>query len=158
MPRRPATVSGWALVGALVWALVGSAGCSRGEPTSPEATVRALMVSLHAAQSDPRARTRVYSLLSARSQEALQRRAQLSSQMSGITLEPWEMLAPGRVRMRVTFDTATTTMARVQGDAGMVTVRDRYGSSAEVPVVREGGRWRVELGVPEFTPQASRGD
>jgi len=135
----------------LVCALAfGAFGCSRGEPTSPEATVRAMMAALHASQNDPRARVRVYGLLSSRSQAALQSRAQLSSQMSGMTLEPWEMLAPGRVRMRVVFDAATTTTARMRGETGVVTVRDRLGGSAEVTVVREEGRWRVEMGLPTF--------
>lgn len=134
----------------LVLALTLGACGGRGERARPEATARALMAALQSAQGDARARARVYSLLSARSQEALQRRAQLSSQMSGFTLEPWEMIAPGRIRMRVIFDASTTTTARVRGDTAVVTVRDRRGGSAEVPLVREAGQWRVDLEVPVF--------
>lgn len=141
----------------LVAALTLSACGGRGVRARPEAAVRAMMAALQSAQGDARARARVYALLSTRSQEALQHRAQLSSQMSGFTLEPWEMIAPGRIRMRVIFDASTTTTARVQGDTAVVTVRDRRGGSAEVPLVREADQWRIDLEVPVFVqgPAAS---
>ncbi|MBL8605536.1 MAG: hypothetical protein JNK72_26630 [Myxococcales bacterium] len=131
--------------------LAGALGCGRGEPRTPEATVRAFVSAVSAAQDDANARERVYHLLSGRTQETLQSRAQLASQVSGFTLQPWEMLAPGRMRLRVGYDPSLST-TRVEGDRAWVTVRGPTGGVAEVPLLREGGRWRVELGLPAFRP------
>lgn len=102
---------------------------------------------LEASASDPTARRRVYGYLSHRAQEALTERAARASQVSGWEIRPWEMLAPGRVRMRVQVDPSAVT-SRVADDRAVVTARGRTGGVADIPLVREDGRWRVDLDVP----------
>lgn len=101
---------------------------------------------VESARQDPQHRRRVYELLSQRGKDALVQRAQLASQVSGWLQQPWEMLAPGRIRLRVAVEPSGMT-ARVDGARAWVTVRGT-GGMAEVPLVREEGAWRVDLAVP----------
>lgn len=125
-----------------------AAACVRErEPVTPGETVAAFVAALEASAGDPGARRRVYALLSSRAKAGLDARAARASQVSGRSFEAWEMLAPGRVRMLLQFDPGTIR-TQVQGERAIVSVRGRSGGSADVPLVREEGRWRVDLELP----------
>lgn len=156
-PSVPAPSRRAALLSVLC-ALAAAGGCSSETPRTPEATVRAFAVAVQAAREDPSLRRRVYDLLSARARQTLRERAQLASQVSGWELQPWEMLAPGRMRLRVSFDFGAVT-AHVTGARAIVTVRGASGGVADVPLVHEEGGWRVDLDLPPFDPgRGSMGD
>lgn len=124
-------------------------GCARErEPATPGETVAAMVSALEQSAGDPTARRRVFALLSHRAQASLESRAARASQVSGRTFEAWEMLAPGRVRMHVQFDPGSIS-TRVEGERAMVTARGRAGGVADIPLVREEGRWRVDLSLPD---------
>lgn len=121
--------------------------CSRAPGETPEATVEAFARAVQSARTDNTARRRMYDLLSQRAQDALTDRAQQTSQLSGWELQPWEMIAPGRVRLRLDFDPSAMT-SRVSDQRAVVTVRGATGGVADVPLVRENGRWRIDLNFP----------
>ena len=126
------------------------AACSRSRNTSPEETVQAFVAAMEQSRSEPAQRRRAFEYLSEAAQAGLAVRAQRASQLSGHEFEPWEMLAPGRWQLRFQFD-PETLMARVEGSRAVVTVRGVTGGVADVPLVREGDRWRVDLDLPPMT-------
>lgn len=130
----------------LAVALILSA-CSRAPGETPESTVEAFARAVQSARNDNTARERMYNLLSQRAQDALTERAQQASQLSGWELQPWEMIAPGRVRLRLDFDPSAMA-SRISDQRAVVTVRGAGGGVADVPLVREGGRWRIDLVFP----------
>lgn len=121
--------------------------CSRAPGDTPEATVEAFARAVQSARTDNAARHRMYDLLSQRAQDALTERAQQASQLSGWELQPWEMIAPGRVRLRLDFDPSAMT-TRISEQRAIVTVRGTAGGVADVPLVRENNRWRIDLSLP----------
>jgi hypothetical protein len=125
------------------------AACSRAPGETPESTVEAFARAVQSARVDNTARQRMFELLSQRAQDALTDRAQQSSQLSGWELQPWEMIAPGRVRLRLDFEPSRMA-SRVTGSRAVVTVRGVSGGVADVPLVREGGRWRIDLTFPSM--------
>jgi hypothetical protein len=138
VPARPAAL-------ALALAL---AACDAARPANtPAGAVAAFVSAVESAERDPAQRRRVYELLSQRARAGLDERAARASQVSGRTLAPWEMIAPGRLRLRVSVAPDALT-ARESGDRAVVTARGRAGGVADVPLVREGGRWRVDLALP----------
>jgi hypothetical protein len=143
MPRVASLRSVVVCVVAL-WAV----GCAREvEPATPAETVGAFSSAIEASASDTSARRRVYALLSHRAQASLEARAARASQVSGRAFEAWEMLAPGRARMLIQYD-ASSTSTRIAGTRAVVTARGRGGGVADVPLVFEDGRWRVDLALP----------
>lgn len=117
---------------------------------TPAGAVSAFAAAVEAAERDASQRRRVYDLLSQRGRVALEERADRASQVSGRLMEPWEMIAPGRIRLRLTPSPDALT-ARENGDRAVVTARGRAGGVADVPLVREGGRWRVDLALPPIS-------
>jgi hypothetical protein len=131
---------------AALWALL-LAGCA-GDPTrTPEGAVTAFVADLDRARQEPTARRAAFEHLSARSRSALQARASRASQVSGWALQPWEMIAAGRIRWRIRFD-RSLLRTRVSGDRAVVTAQGLSGGVADIPLVREGERWRVDLDLP----------
>lgn len=124
-------------------------GCRGDADPSPEETVTRFARAVDQARREPSQRAAVYELLSSRAQEALTERAQQASQVSGWELAPWEMLAPGRMRLRIDVEPSGMS-SRVSGARAMVTARGQ-GGVADVPLVREGGRWRVDLELPPIS-------
>lgn len=131
------------------------AGCGRGDDPSAEETVFAFVSALDRARLDPSVRRGAYEHLSSRARAALTARASRASQLSGWELKPWDMLAPGRVRWRIRFDRDALT-SRISGDRAVVTARGQTGGVADVPLVREEGRWRVDIDFPPMVE--GRGD
>ncbi|MEZ4392757.1 MAG: hypothetical protein R3A48_16830 [Polyangiales bacterium] len=127
--------------------VVAACGCGLGREASPESALVAFVGDLDRARLDPAARRAAYEHLSARARGDLQARASRASQVSGWALHPWDMIAPGRIRWRIRFD-RNLLRARVSGDRAVVTAQGLSGGVADVPMVREGGRWLVDLDLP----------
>lgn len=121
-------------------------GAARSD-TSPTEAVTTFAAAVEAAERDSTQRRRVYELLSQRGRRALDERAARATQVSGRPMAPWEMIAPGRIRLRFLPSSDGMTV-HVDGDRAVVTARGRRGGVADVPLVREGGRWCVDLALP----------
>lgn len=91
-----------------------------------------------------------YGLLSAASRRALLERAHDAQAYGAADVDPWDMIVPGRYRQTFTPARGARGMReRVEGDRATVVVTNQDGSrQAEVPLVREDGRWRVVLNIP----------
>lgn len=132
---------------AVAWLTVVTFGCGLGRESSPESALAAFVTDLDRARLDPAARREAFAHLSARARGDLKVRASRASQVSGWALHPWDMIAPGRIRWRIRFD-RNLLRARVAGDRAVVTAQGLSGGVADVPMVREGGRWLVDLDLP----------
>ncbi|MCB9626789.1 MAG: hypothetical protein H6725_05420 [Sandaracinaceae bacterium] len=90
-----------------------------------------------------------YGLLSAQTQASLRERSDLAASLAGGDYQPWDVLIPGRFRLRfqpVAFDETIT-----DGHPRRATVRVRGRAAAEVaevPLVEEDGHWRITLDIP----------
>ncbi len=136
----------WVLLGA--GSLLSWLGCDREEPDeTPEGVVRAWIERMERVHGDPEDARRAYELLSSRTKKNLEERARRASAATGRKMSPESMIAPSRFSLRFA---ARTMEARVAGDRAVVVVRGANPSvqRAEVPCVREEGRWRVDLTLP----------
>lgn len=111
----------------------------------PEDALRRFLGAMTRAQDEPAALAEAFSCLDDRAQARLRARAERATSLSGREYQPHDMLVPGRFHLR--FDPAERGGMRaiVQGDRAEVQVRGRGEARARVPLVREGGRWRVVL-------------
>lgn len=137
--------SGWL---ALCAALLILCACGQRREDAPEDALAQWVDAMNGSRADPATRRRAYELLARATRENLARRAAVASQLSGREVKPWEMLAPGRFALRFAFD-RQALRARIDGDRATVTARGPRAEVAEVPLVREEGRWRVNLALPE---------
>jgi hypothetical protein len=99
-----------------------------------------------------------YALLDQDAQHELLARADRAGFLTGRKFDGWEMIAHGRFRLRFTPAEHGEMRTTISGDEAQVVVRseDARGSVA-VPLVRESGRWRVRLALPELPRTASLG-
>ncbi len=145
---RIARSSGRILALAVVLLACFGAACGPSRDESPEDALASWVAAMSASRADPANRRRAFELLSERARDNLARRAALAAQLSGREVKPWEMLAPGRFALRLAFDRGQLR-ARIDGERATVTARGSRTEVAEVPLVREQGRWRVDLALPE---------
>ncbi len=118
-------------------------GCAEETPdATPEGALRAFLEAMEESRYDDARRAEAYALLDETSRAELQERVGRAEALGRTGLEPWEMLATGRFRL--SFEPRSMS-AQIEGDEGVVVVQGRGGERAEVPVVREGQRWRVRL-------------
>jgi hypothetical protein len=141
--------------------VIGSgAACSR-EPTdvTPIGALRLFLDAMDRAEQDPRALAEAYALLDAGAREALAERARDASALGGgREFAPWEMIAQGRFRLRFAFPEYGAMRERIDGDRAVVTVRGQDGARADVPLVREEGRWRLTLHLLRAARGSASGD
>jgi len=98
-----------------------------------------------------------YALLDAGAQRELGMRAQRAASLTGRGFEPWEMIAPGRFRLRFTPSEHGEMRTTLKGESALVEVRSEDGRArASVPLVRESGHWRVRLSLPELASASAR--
>lgn len=133
---------------AMAMIVFASLGCDRPQDETPEDALSNWVAAMNGSRGDPSTRRRAFELLSLRARENLARRAAVAAQLSGREVKAWEMLAPGRFAMRFSFD-RQALRARTNGDRAVVIARGPRTEVAEVPMVREEGRWRVDLSLPE---------
>ena len=110
--------------------------------------VRHFLEVMERSATDDAALLEAYGLLDQGAQRALAARATRTRALSGQAFEPWQMLAQGRFRLR--FAHARGGMKeRIDGERAVVVVSGSgAGQRAEVPLVREQGRWRIQLVLP----------
>lgn len=141
------------LVAALLVAAPLVAACDEASPPSPEATLAEFVELMERGRTEVGALRGAYSLLEEAAQAQLRARAMQASTLARREFEPWQMFAQGRSRLRVTPDSMSS---RIDGNEAIVVVRGgRDGGRVEVPMVRQGGRWRVRLAIPSAAPPSA---
>jgi len=117
----------------------------------PVGALRLFLAAMERSRTQPSAREQAFALLAEPSREALRRRARLATALAGgRDLEPYELLVPGRFRMRFSPRSGDGFTAQVDGERATVVVRGRgEGERAEVGMRLEGGHWRVLLELPD---------
>lgn len=116
----------------------------------PHGTVQLFLEAMERSQHEAGALREAYALLSSSTRRALTERARFAESLGGARLEPWQMLVRGRFRQ--TFTPASGrhgVREEIDGDRATVIYTNEQGDRrAEVPLVREDGRWRIVLPVP----------
>lgn len=126
---------------------------------SPSAVLSDFLEAMDRGVSSDGALADAYALLDRTDQRALSARAEHAELVTARDFEPWQMLVQGRFRLRFTPAERGGMTSRVRGDGAVVRVVSEDGSSrAEVPMVRQEGRWRVQLGVPAVTSARERAE
>ncbi|MFW6051552.1 MAG: hypothetical protein ACODAU_10275 [Myxococcota bacterium] len=144
-------------VGGGRWCLVALAlGCLACTPepddATPEGALRLFLEAMERSEWDAEAREEAYRLLGSETRARLRTRARRAEGLARRELAPWDVLVQGSFRLRFTPNDAATKVATTEGDRATVVVRGRgEGQRAEVPMVRERGKWRVALRLPPLS-------
>lgn len=140
-----------------LWSVCFACLACGGPAHAPEDTLDAFLEAMDDSATDSASLERAYRLLDADARTALEARARKAQTLSGRPHAPWEMLAQGRFRLRFAPAAHGGMRAEVTGDRAVVQVRgERPGQSARVPMVREGGKWRVALAIPPLSGPETR--
>ena len=115
-------------------------------PETPVEVVRQFLEAMKHSADDESALVEAYGLLDQNAQRALTARATRARALSGQAYEPWQMLAQGRFRLH--FEARGAMRERIDGERAVVVVNGAHDKRAEVPLVREQGRWRIQLVLP----------
>lgn len=140
VPTRRATVS--------LGLLVAAVACSSA-PTdeTPAGALTLFVEAMERGRSEREALATAYHLLATPAREALRERARRATELGGRAFEPWDMLPPGRFRLR--FEpVAARTVEEIDGPRARVTLTGSRGETAVVPMHLEGDGWRVALELP----------
>jgi len=139
------------LIGSLLFA-----ACS-GAPDdhTPVGAVRLFVSAMERSAEDRHGLEEAYHLLSLATRERLVARTRQAAALGAAEREPWEMLVEGTAHLR--FTPRAGGYRERAGDspdrAAVIVSGNGEGESATIPVVREEGAWRVELDVPDGTPE-----
>jgi hypothetical protein len=124
----------------------GSSSPASGAQRSPSETLKQFLAAMDQSASDDRALKAAYELLASPAQKALETRAARVKSLAGQSLEPWQMLAQGRFRLRFSPASRRGMRETIDGDRATVTVTGTGPDErADVPLVRENGQWRLSL-------------
>lgn len=127
-----------------------SGGCSSSPgpaaQRSPSEVLGQFLEAMDQSAADDRALRTAYELLASPAQQVLEARAARVKSLAGQSLEPWQMLAQGRFRLRFSPASRRGMKETIEGDRATVTVTGTGpGERADVPLVREHGQWRLSL-------------
>jgi len=123
-------------------------GCGRSRGATPIETVRKFVDAVGRGPEEESALREAYGLIDASARAELARRAERAASLSGRGFEPWQMLVRGRFRLHFAAAARGGMRERIDGDHAVVTVSDKAGQRAEVPLLREQGHWRIQLLLP----------
>ena len=136
----------WAVPALLLLA----SGCGSSDADGPSETLSRFLETMDRSNVYESARKEAYAMLDDGAQQALAERAQRAALVSGREFAAWDMLAPGRFRLRFVPAEHGGMRATVTGDHAVVqVVSDDGKDKVSVPMLRQDGRWRVQLGVPQ---------
>ena len=124
-------------------------GCSDTAGAEPEAALGRFLDLMDRSRGDAHALSEAYELLDRNSQKELARRARKAQALSGRDFEPWQMLAEGRFRLRFS-PSAGGMHTELEGKrrARITLVGEETELQATVPMIQQGGTWRVVLSLP----------
>jgi hypothetical protein len=143
MFHRAHAVRGWLLL-----VLAAAPACGSADADGPAETLARFLETLDRSALNDSARREAYAMLDDTAQAGLAERAHRAALVTGRSFAPWEMIAPGRFRLRFAPAEHAGMRATVNGDHAVVHVRTDDGKErASVPMTRQGGRWRVQLAV-----------
>jgi hypothetical protein len=140
---------------ALLVATSVAVGCGE-EPVdaTPEGVVKEFIDRASRVHGDPDRARAAYELLWSDAKQNLAERAKRASAVAGRAMGPEEMMAPSSFSLE--FE-PKLYRANVQGGWATVVVRgDSPSEQEEVRCVREEGRWRIVLALPELVPIQKR--
>lgn len=144
-----------ALGGLLLWAACGTADADK----NPSEVLLRFLEAMDRSLQHEAALKDAYALLDERAQAELRARAERTSSLAGRNFAPWDMIAQGRFRLRLAPLDHAELRTTISADRAQVHVKDEDGRTADVPLVREHGHWRVKLELPtlaqtQTTPRA----
>jgi hypothetical protein len=119
----------------------------------PVEVLKSFLASLELSAQAPDQRKAAYDWLDSESQAALKERAELASSLVGRALQPWELLVPGRLGFSLKAMSNVNLRADVSGDRATVRIPVQNRKPVDVPMVRQGGTWRVQLGLTQTTSE-----
>lgn len=122
---------------------------------SPEGVAREFLERMDRVDGDPKAARAAFDLLGKAAQLALSDRARRASAATGKRMAPEQMIATSHFFPRFSPRQWST---RAAGDRAVVTVvgLDPATERAEIPCIREEGRWRIEIALPPLPPVEKR--
>jgi hypothetical protein len=130
----------------LVLACASTFACGSADADGPSETLNRFLETMDRSNLNDNARKDAFALLDEGAQAALAERAKRAGLVTGRAFAPWDMLAPGRFRMRFAPAEHSGMHATVTGDKAVVHVLAEGGKEqASVPMARQAGRWRVQL-------------
>lgn len=141
----------------LPWLAALALACSRPAPdATPEGAVREWIDRMSDSRSDPAESRAAWALLSQKTHEALEKRAERASLIEGRRIDARDVLAPGRFALRFT---PTRYETSIQGSSATVDVVGAEATDhATLHCIKEGKGWRVDLALPELTELPHRPD
>ena len=119
---------------------------------APVEVLKEFLADLERSSQAPEQRKAAFAALDKQSQAALKDRAELAGSLVGRALEPWELLVPGRLGFSLKAISGVNLRTEIAGDRATVHIPVQNRKAVDVPMVREDGRWRVQLGL---TPPTS---
>ena len=156
-PRWPSSFAAYArslaLGAMLLWAACGSGDADK----NPSEVLLRFVEAMDRSLQHEAALKDAFALLDEAAQRELSARAQRASSLASRSFAPWEMIAQGRFRLRSAPLDHAELRTSIDGDRAQVHIKDEDGRTADVPLVREHGHWRVKLELPtvaQSTPRA----
>lgn len=157
LPANFTAVMRQVLLGCACVALALPCACSGSDPDKNPAEVLAhFLEAMDRSAHDEAALKDAFALLDYSARRELEARAQRTSSLASRSFSPWEMIAPGRFRLRFAPAEHAGMRASIAGDEAWVHVKSEDGRKADVPLVREHGAWRVKLELGSSAQNAVR--
>lgn len=116
---------------------------------SPSAALKSFLTALDRSPHAPEQLVVAFGWIDAKSRAALAERAELAAALAGRSVSATDMLVAGRNSFSGYSVASLRMRTRLDGERATVVVTVQGQPDIEVPLVREEGRWRVVLTLPE---------